>query len=95
MSRPVQTPSEEELSRDILNYMLENPDALDEAEGILMWWISEERLRIGKAAIRVTLEKLVARGMIVARIASGGRTVYSLNKERRDEIVHFVKKKTG
>lgn len=87
----LRAPSEAELRVEILRYLLEHPDALDRAEGILAWWFSEERLRLGLAAVERVLKGLVEEGFVLARRAGGARTVYSLNKRRKDEIVCFIR----
>jgi type IV pilus assembly protein PilE len=74
----MRAPSEKELSADILAYMLEHPNALDEVQGIAAWWFSEERMRAGVGAIERVLKDLVVRGMVVAHEIPGGRTLYYL-----------------
>jgi hypothetical protein len=83
-------PSEEELTADILGYMLEHPDARDEAHGIVAWWFSEERMRVGLTMVERILERLVVRGLVVADKIPGGRTMYSLNKLRKYEAAQFI-----
>jgi Fe2+ or Zn2+ uptake regulation protein len=82
--------SEQELRVEILRYLLEHPDALDHAEGILAWWFSEERMRLGLAAVRRVLGGLVEEGYVVAGRVGGARTVYSLNKQRKEDIVRVI-----
>jgi len=83
-------PSEEELTADILGYMLEHPDALDEAQGIVAWWFSEQRLRAGLTTVERILERLAVKGLVVAHKIPGGRTLYSLNKQRKYEAAQFI-----
>jgi hypothetical protein len=85
-------PSEKELATDILGYMLEHPDALDEAEGIVAWWFSEERLRVGLATVERILQDLAMKHLVVAHPMPGGRTMYSLNKQRKNDIVRFIRR---
>jgi Fe2+ or Zn2+ uptake regulation protein len=83
-------PSEEELTADILGYMLEHPNALDEAHGIVAWWFSGERMLVGLATVERILRHLVSEGMVVAHAIPGGRTLYSLNKDRKDDIARLI-----
>ena len=70
--------------------MLEHPDALDEAQGIVAWWFSEQRLRAGLATVERILDRLAARGLVIAHKIPGGRTLYSLNKQRKHEAAQIV-----
>jgi Fe2+ or Zn2+ uptake regulation protein len=86
------TPSEEELTVDILGYMLEHPNAMDGVEGIVAWWFSQERLRVGLTTVQQILERLAAQELIVAHHIPGGRVLYSLNKQRKDDVARFIGK---
>ena len=80
----------DDLAVDILEYMVENPNAMDEAEGILAWWFSRERIKAGLAKLEVILSDLVSRGLVVAHPLTGKRIAYSVNKERIDDIVRII-----
>lgn len=84
--------SEKELTADILRYLLEHPNAADEAEGILAWWYSEERMLVGLVIVRRILQNLAAKQMVIPHHLPGGRVVYSLNKERIEDIARFIEK---
>jgi Fe2+ or Zn2+ uptake regulation protein len=88
-------PSEEELTADILGYMLEHPDSCDEAQGIVAWWISEQRLRAGLATVERILDRLAMMGLVVAHQIPRGRTLYSLNKQRKHEVAQYIGRGTG
>jgi hypothetical protein len=70
--------------------MVENPDARDEAEGILAWWFSRERIKAGLARLEIILNDLVTQGLVVAHPQSGRRLAYSVNKERIHDIVRII-----
>ncbi len=81
---------QDDLAVDILEYMVENPNAMDEADGILAWWFSRERIKAGLARLEVILSDLVSRGLVVAYPLTGERIAYSVNKERIDDIVRII-----
>jgi Fe2+ or Zn2+ uptake regulation protein len=83
-------PSEEDLTTDILGYMLEHPDACDEAQGIVAWWFSEQRLRAGLVTVERILDRLAVSGLVIAHKIPGGRTLYSLNKQRKHEAARYI-----
>lgn len=69
---------ESEVSRQILGYLQEQPQASDTLEGVAKWWmirhqVSESLVLIGRA-----LTHLVAAGSIVRRESADGRVHYSL-----------------
>jgi hypothetical protein len=80
----------DDLAVDILEYMVENPNAMDEAEGILAWWFSRERIKAGLAKLEVILNDLASQGLVVAYPLPGERVAYSVNKERIDDIVRII-----
>ncbi len=81
---------QDDLAVEILQYMVEHPDARDEAEGILAWWFSRERIRAGLVKVEFILNDLVSKGFVVAHPLSGRRIAYSVNKERIDDIVRII-----
>jgi hypothetical protein len=81
---------DDDLAIEILQYMVENPNAMDEAEGILAWWFSRERIKAGLARLERILNDLVSKGLVVAHPLTGKRIAYSVNKERIDDIVRIV-----
>lgn len=80
----------DDLAVDILEYMVENPNAMDEAEGILAWWFSRERIKAGLAKLEVILNDLASQGLVVAYPLPGKRVAYSVNKERIADIVRII-----
>lgn len=83
-------PLQDDLAIEILEYMVEHPDARDDAEGILAWWFTRERIKAGQARLEVILHDLVSRGLVVAQPLTGKRVAYSVNKERIDDIVRII-----
>lgn len=90
----MQSPSEDELARDILGYLLEHPNARDEAEGILAWWFSRERILVGLARLEKVLRRLVEEDLLVMHQISGQPRSYSLNRQRIDDIAKILGSKS-
>lgn len=80
----------DDLAIDVLAYMVEHPDALDEAEGILAWWFTSARIRAGLERLEVILADLASRGLILAHPLPGNRIAYSVNKERVNDIARII-----
>src|SRR5258706_16211837 len=58
---------------EILEYLLRNPDAGDTIEGIVEWWLLEQRIVHALEATRKSLDELVARDLLLAYHALDGR----------------------
>ncbi len=75
------------MEQDILNYLLEHPDANDTVDGIARWWILEQRIKREMAQVRSSLDGLEDKGWILARRGPDNVAHYRLNPERKSEIV--------
>lgn len=73
------------LADQVLDYLVQHPEAQDTVEGIAEWWLLEQRVTHALTEVEAAVAELVAQDLLVARRRSGGRTCYSLNPahERR------------
>lgn len=71
--------------RDILAFVLRNPRAQDTLEGIVEWWLLEQRIERETARIRRAVEELVADGLLVEKAGGAGPPRYAVNPARLDE----------
>jgi len=76
----------DEISRRILSYLAENPEADDTPEGIARWWLLEREIRDQSAAVERALGELTAAGWLVEGRSAGSATRYRLNPARTDEV---------
>ncbi len=74
-----------ELEREILGYLLRNPSGEDSIDGIVEWWLLEQRIMQATQEVREALAALRERGFVEARTSRGGVTVYRLNVQQRTE----------
>jgi hypothetical protein len=74
------------ITDDVLAYLVEHPQAQDTMEGIVEWWLLEQRIRNAVADVEVALRDLVSHDLLVARQCSDGRTYYGLNRAKEREI---------
>lgn len=70
-----------EITREILAYLLEHPDAQDTLEGIVQWWLLERKIKYQTAMVKETLEELVEKGLIVEYRNEKSQPRYQLNRE--------------
>jgi Fe2+ or Zn2+ uptake regulation protein len=65
---------------DILAYLLANPDAGDTLEGIVEWWLLNQRIGFEIQTVSQAVAKLVADGLIVEQKISNSRVIYRANR---------------
>ena len=68
------------IENEILGYLAENPDAEDTAEGIVQWWLLEQRIQSSTTEVKAALDDLVARNQVVVRRGPDGRIYYRANR---------------
>lgn len=66
----------------IVAYLRDHPEAQDTARGIAQWWLPERGVSPGVQDTERALERLVAEGRVLARMAADGRRHYRLNPGR-------------
>jgi hypothetical protein len=64
----------------ILGYLLDNPDASDTLDGIMEWWLLNQKIRFETRVVFQAVNKLVADGLIVEQQGLGSRTIYRVNR---------------
>ena len=76
----------EEIARDILAYLISHPGAQDTLEGIVEWWLLEQRIRHQMAIVQEALSDLVAENLVLRRQGKDSRTHYRVNGRRLKKI---------
>ena len=61
-------------------------------EGIVEWWLLEQRIRCAIADVEAALSDLVNKDFLVARQCGDGRTYYQLNRAKEREIRRHLRK---
>lgn len=75
-----------QLARQVLGYLAENVEAQDTFEGIVEWWLLEQRIKHQTAAVREALKELTARRLIVERRTRDSRVHYRINRGKLKEV---------
>jgi hypothetical protein len=68
-------------AREILDHLLQHPDACDTFDGIAHWWLLEQQLRTWLPRVEKAVEELVARGLLQATCGPDGVMRYRGNPE--------------
>lgn len=85
------TPDKSQIARDVLSYLAEHPEAQDTFEGIVEWWLLEQKIKRQTAEVREVLDNLASRKLILERRAGDSRTHYRLNRRKVKAIKAFLK----
>jgi hypothetical protein len=75
-----------EIANSILSYLVEHTSAQDTFEGIVEWWLLEQRIKHDSFAIRDVLTDLTAKELIHAYEGGDSRTHYRINPGKEEEI---------
>ncbi len=75
-----------EISRDILAYLLENPDARDTLTGVAEWWLLQQQVERCLREVEASLGELVEAGYVEMERTGDGVHHYVLGKRRTEEI---------
>jgi len=78
---------------DILAYFADHPEAKDTVEGIVTWWLLEQRIKQTKAQAKSALTQLVAAGLLIAREGTTGRVYYRVNRQKMRKVHKLLREK--
>jgi hypothetical protein len=77
--------------RQILDYFLRHPEAVDSADGIAYWRLLDEVNQPSLTDTEDGIRWLVSRGFLHEVIVPGSRGVYRLNADMREEAMQFLR----
>lgn len=75
-----------DISYYILAYLSDNPDAGDTFDGIVEWWLLDQRIKFETRNVSEAVARLVSEGLIVEHEASDSRIIYKVNRTREQAI---------
>ncbi|HEX7317130.1 MAG TPA: hypothetical protein VF297_24740 [Pyrinomonadaceae bacterium] len=74
------------VAQELLSYLARHPDAQDTLEGILEWWLLEEKIRRRAFEVKEALAELVRSGLLRERKGKDERVHYRVNRRRYEEL---------
>jgi hypothetical protein len=80
-----------EVSRRILAYLTDNPDAQDTLPGIVEWWMLDQEIKAQTTVVKEGLADLVARELIIGRTGEDSQTHYRINYHKLKEVAWIVR----
>jgi hypothetical protein len=84
----------EQLAEEILQYLIDHPNAQDTLKGIVTWWLLERTIRHRTALVKEVLDKLVADGLVIAQQGTDSQTHYKIDRRRRRKIISLLKRRS-
>jgi hypothetical protein len=60
-------------------------------EGIVEWWLLQDRISEAADWVSKATAWLVANGYLLEKKVPGSKTLYEINPSKRDEIVEFLR----
>ena len=79
----------------ILNYLTQHPQAKDTVQGIMSWWLLGKEVGPTVVEVKAGLDKLVARGLVLAESGPDGRVYYSRSDTKLNYQEQIGIKKKG
>ena len=70
----------------ILAYLSDNPDAGDTFDGIVEWWLLDQRIKFETRNVSAAVSRLVSEGLIVQQEEADSRVIYRVNRTRENAI---------
>jgi hypothetical protein len=84
---------ESPVAEEILGYLAAHPDAQDTLDGIIEWWLLEQKITVEAARVKDALARLVAERLIIKSSARGSRSLYKLNRRRLKTVLKMLDEK--
>jgi hypothetical protein len=80
------------ISHDVLAYLVHHRDAQDTLEGVVEWWLTEQKIVNQTAVVSEALGELVAEGLVLEREGRDRAKRYRLNRRRTKEIMERLRR---
>lgn len=77
---------------EILAYLTEHPKAQGTLEGIVEWWLLEQRIKRETTRVKEALAELIAKGFLLEE-RRDGRLHYRINQHKQKEIQALLEKR--
>jgi hypothetical protein len=71
---------------EVLEYLCSHENAHDTVEGIVAWWLPEQRIRYAVSEVEAALDELVECGFVIAQATPDRRIHYQMNPKMKDVI---------
>jgi hypothetical protein len=84
------TSDKSKITHDVLAYLAEHQDAQDTLEGIVEWWLIEQKIKRQTVMVRQVLSELVQKNYLLESKGMDARVRYRINHRKKKEIRQFL-----
>lgn len=91
MKPSASTPRRPPLFNEILGYLADHPQAQDTVEGIVEWWLLEQRIKKATTQVQAALAHLVAEELVIAHQGTAGHVYYRINRQKLRDSRHLLR----
>lgn len=81
------------ITYEILSYLIDHPDASDTLEGIIHWWLLEQKIKSQMEAVKKALAELVTKGLVIEYQGADSQIHYCINKNNYEKILAFFEQR--
>jgi len=85
-------PFKSPIAYEILAYLVEHPQARDTLDGIVKWWLLEQRIRRQSAEVKEALAELVREGLVIESGTTDSPPSYVIDRSKMDVIKACLRK---
>jgi len=86
VNRNLPATNKSKIGNEILAYLVDYPKAQDTLEGIVEWWLLEQKIKYETSRVKEALADLVAMEVLLERKGPDSQIHYRINQSRYDEI---------
>ena len=76
----------DEIAHNVLSYLVEHSAARDTFEGIVEWWLLEQKIKRDTAEVKAVLDELAEKKLILEHKTPDRRIHYRVNRRKEKEI---------
>lgn len=70
----------------ILSYLSDNPDAGDTFDGLVEWWLLDQKIKFETRNVSEAVAHLISEGLIVEHEEADSRIIYKVNQDKKQAI---------
>jgi hypothetical protein len=86
-------PNKAQITHDVLSYLSEHVEAQDTFEGVVEWWLLEQKIERQTEEVKEVLDELIKKKLIVARQGKDARIHYRINRRKTSAIASLLQQK--
>lgn len=82
--------NDDQLALQILSYLADNPKAEDTLEGIVDWWLLQQRIEFAVVEVKKALSHLITQNFVQEISGPGKHNLYRINPDMHTEIRNIL-----